>query len=88
VPTETTDNRTQAAEEYAATLCKAFGRSLRRLRRAKELSQDALGVPQTTVSNIEHGNSNANILTMARLALAVGGDVAAMLRETQPEGIR
>ena len=54
----------------------AFGRTLRRARRERELSQDALareaGVGPKHVSELERGNKDPRLATFMRLAEGLG----------------
>jgi transcriptional regulator with XRE-family HTH domain len=61
---------------------KLFGQRLRELREKNGLTQgsvaDAMGVPQTHVSAIERGLMLPNLLTVIRLAMALGCKVSAL----------
>ena len=61
----------------------AFGQAVRALRVEARLHQqdvaDRAGIVQQQVSKIENGEINLTILTMCRLAIAVGGDVSTMI---------
>ena len=60
-----------------------FGQSVRDFRAAAGLHQrdvaDQAGLTQQRVSKIENGEINVTVLTMCRLAIAVGGDVSTMI---------
>lgn len=59
-----------------ATPREIFGRNLRRVRRLKEVSQEALafnaGLSRTYVSEVERGVRNVSIDNMGQLAEALG----------------
>lgn len=57
-----------------------FAANFRRVRQSKSLTQRQIaGVPQKTVSAAELGRVDLRLSTMARMALALGEDVAALL---------
>jgi transcriptional regulator with XRE-family HTH domain len=60
-----------------------FGRRLRRLRRDRDLSQEALahmaGLDRTYVSGVERGERNPTLVNVCRLAGALGVDLAVLL---------
>ena len=64
-----------------------FGRNLRRLRTAKGLSQEGLahlvGVHRNYVGALERGERNPTLVSVERVAEALGTDPAEMLRESQ-----
>ena len=67
---------------------KVVARNVRRLRVAKELSQESLAVDaevdRTHVSRIERGIENPTILVLARLADALDADVVEFFRPPKP----
>jgi len=64
-----------------------FASNLRRLRHAKELSQDQLahlaGIHRTYVGAVERSEKNISIDSMERLASALGCPVWELLRESK-----
>jgi ribosome-binding protein aMBF1 (putative translation factor) len=74
--------------EYAAKLGSVFGENLRRFRFELSLSQRSLakqsGLSAPLICRIEQGHAgNVQLLTLASLALTVGGDVAEMLTKVR-----
>ena len=69
----------------------ALGRRLRQLRRAHELSQEALadraGVHPKHLSEIERANKDPRATTVIRLADALGVPVAELYEEDGPSGV-
>jgi transcriptional regulator with XRE-family HTH domain len=65
-----------------------FGRRLRRLRRDRDLSQEALahmaGLDRTYVSGVERGERNLSLVKFCRLAGALGIEVADLLEGVPP----
>ncbi|NLP62095.1 helix-turn-helix domain-containing protein [Paraburkholderia sacchari] len=63
----------------------ALGAAIRRLREAKELSQEALAlmaeVDRSYVGRVERGTNNAATLTLKRLANALGMTLAELISE-------
>jgi len=63
-----------------------FGSQVRKLRLAKGLSQEGLaaqaGVHRTYIGMIERGEKNATLLSMRRIASALGISVAGLLEGT------
>jgi len=57
-------------------ICQRFAKNVRRLRRAKDISQDAfadmVGVHRTYVSDIERVKRNPSITVVAQFAKALG----------------
>lgn len=70
-------------ESLPADLLKTFGENLRRARAEAGLSQRALsaltGIPQNIIVAVEAGRQNLTIVSMSKLASAVGKGVATML---------
>ena len=60
-----------------------FARNVRRLRRAQDISQEALAdmadVHRTYVSDVERGKRNASITVVARFAKALGVSAGSLL---------
>jgi transcriptional regulator with XRE-family HTH domain len=61
---------------------KRVGLNLRRLRHAKELSQEELAhaseIHQTYLSGVEGGKRNPSIAVLNRIAVALGVDISAL----------
>lgn len=61
------------------------GARLRQLRRERALSQQALermtGVTQSTISNLEQGNRPARLITVRKLAEALGAEPKELIQE-------
>jgi transcriptional regulator with XRE-family HTH domain len=62
-----------------------LGARIRKLRKARKLSQEALafeaGLDRTYVSSVERGERNIAVLNLAKLARALGVEVAELLGE-------
>jgi transcriptional regulator with XRE-family HTH domain len=62
-----------------------LGARIRKLRKARELSQEALafeaGLDRTYVSSVERGERNIAVLNLAKLARALGVEVSTLLQE-------
>lgn len=75
-------------DDYERKLRAAFAKSLKRGRHELDLSKQALAaraaVSQKVLCGIERGDTNTTLHTMAKLALAVGLEVPAMLRRADP----
>ena len=60
-----------------------FGRRLRRLRRDRDLSQEAVahmaGLDRTYVSGVERGERNLSLVNICRLAGALGVEPSALM---------
>jgi XRE family transcriptional regulator, regulator of sulfur utilization len=71
------------------TLQRRFGEAVRRLRRAKGLSQERLadlcGLHGVYVGVIERGEKNVTIVTADRVATALGVTLWELLREANAE---
>lgn len=67
-----------------------FAANLKSDRRQKELRQSdlaqATGIPQTDISQIERGNRNVTLQTLARLAIALDVDPRDLLRPRSAMG--
>ena len=63
------------------------GARLRRLRRERALSQQALermtGIAQSTISNLEQGNRPARLATIRKLAEALGVEPKEFMKEQE-----
>lgn len=63
----------------------AFGDSLRRLRQAKDISQERLAliasVDRSYVGRVERGDNNVALLTLVRLAGALDVSVAELMEQ-------
>jgi transcriptional regulator with XRE-family HTH domain len=70
-------------ESVPADLQRIFGENLRRARTEAGLSQRALsaltGIPQPIIVAVEAGRQNLTIVSMSKLASAVGKEVPVML---------
>ena len=66
-------------------LQRRLGRNLRRLRKAKGLSQEAfadlLGIHRTYIGGLERGERNVTLRTVERLAGRLGADPSVLLRD-------
>jgi transcriptional regulator with XRE-family HTH domain len=66
----------------------AFGNNIRRLRQKKELSQEALaakaGVDRAYLSGIESGSRNPGVLSVAKLAKALGVTASELMEGVGP----
>jgi transcriptional regulator with XRE-family HTH domain len=71
----------------AADPLSTFGANLRRLRQNAGLSQEELGlragIALSNISTYEAGGRNATILTLVRLARALGARPADLLRDIE-----
>lgn len=65
----------------------ALGEAIRRLRLAKNISQEKLAllaeVDRSYVGRVERGDNNVAVLTLARIAQALNVTVAKLLREAE-----
>jgi transcriptional regulator with XRE-family HTH domain len=77
--------RMQAA---AAKLLKTFGRSVRRLRKQRGLSQETLaeacGLSRNYVSDIERGVRNPGLLVLVAMAKALKVPLRELVEEIEP----
>jgi transcriptional regulator with XRE-family HTH domain len=68
-------------------LLAAFGRNVRKRREAKGLTQEALAekaeLDRTYISGIERGARNASMLSIARIAKALGSSISELSREVE-----
>jgi transcriptional regulator with XRE-family HTH domain len=75
----------QASE---AKLLKTFGRSIRRLRKQRGLSQEALaeacGLSRNYISDIERGVRNPGVLVLVALAKALRVPLRELVEEIEP----
>ncbi len=68
-------------------ILKAFGQALRARREALDLSQEELAfrseVHRTYISELERGIKNPSLTTLEKLAVALGTNKTALVRETE-----
>ena len=68
---------------------RVFAENLRKIRRAKQLSQESLaelaGLHRTYVGSVERGERNISIDNMDRLAAALGTTLQTLLDEGKPD---
>jgi transcriptional regulator with XRE-family HTH domain len=73
-------------------LQRRLGQNLRRLRKAKGLSQEAfadtLHINRTYIGGLERGERNVTLRTVERIALSLGVDPADLLAEHPSAGYR
>ena len=71
--------------ERRQTVCSAFGRRLRKLRKSRGLTQEKLaeltGLDRTYVPQAESGTRNVSLLTIDKLASALGIDAALLVSD-------
>lgn len=71
-------------------LVQILGRNVRRLRRAKGLSQEALAheidMKRSYLSDLERGTRNPSIRALERLAIALSVSAADLVSETDSPG--
>lgn len=64
-------------------LCKQFGANVRRIRRAKDISQEALaheaGLNRTYLSEIERSGGNPTLKVVERLATALNVSASSLM---------
>ena len=67
----------------------AFGRAVRRLRRAKGLSQEDLaelaGIHRTYIGDVERGTRNVALVNMSRIARALGVRLSRIILDMEKE---
>ncbi|WP_282774574.1 helix-turn-helix domain-containing protein [Phaeodactylibacter xiamenensis] len=72
-------------DKYEQSYLSQLGARIRKLRKARELSQEALafesGLDRTYVSSVERGERNIAVLNLAKLARALGVEVSTLLQE-------
>lgn len=73
-----------ASPRYASDpVLVAFGRAVRRLRRARGISQEELahiaGIDRSYMSSVERGGQNAGLMTISRVAAALNVTVAELM---------
>jgi transcriptional regulator with XRE-family HTH domain len=63
----------------------AFGRNVRKRREARDLTQESLAekaeLDRTYISDVERGARNVSILSIARIAKALGMSISELSRE-------
>jgi transcriptional regulator with XRE-family HTH domain len=73
----------------AAKLLKTFGRSIRRLRKQRGLSQEdlaeACGLSRNYISDIERGVRNPGVLVLVALAKALKVPLRELVEEIEPK---
>ena len=76
-------NRRRATTLLGEEVRYHFGRRLRRLRRDRDLSQEAVahmaGLDRTYVSGVERGERNLSLVNICRLAGALGVEPSALM---------
>lgn len=79
-----------ASRSPHAALQRAFGVALRARREKLGLSQEDLAfeaeVHRTYISELERGLKNPSLLTIARLATALGTQASALVRDAEASG--
>jgi transcriptional regulator with XRE-family HTH domain len=82
------DDTPTGLRDDRATLLRRLGAALRQSRQQVGLSQPALaartGLHPTYISQIEHGHRNFSMLSLVRIAAAVGVTVATLLAPFEP----
>ena len=67
----------------------AFGRTVRRLRESKGLSQEKLaelaGIHRTYIGDVERGTRNIALVNMTRIAKALGTSLSRIIAEMERE---
>jgi transcriptional regulator with XRE-family HTH domain len=67
----------------------AFGRTVRRLRENKGLSQEKLaelaGIHRTYIGDVERGTRNIALVNMTRIAKALGTSLSRLIAEMEKE---
>jgi transcriptional regulator with XRE-family HTH domain len=76
-------------DAHAAALLSSFGKALRKDRRAAECPQDELArraeLTSKTVRLLEHGQIDARLSTLCKVAKGLGGDLFEMLQRFPPD---
>jgi len=87
MPLKTGMPYTESEQAYLSRL----GQRIRKLRRQRGLSQEALafeaGLDRTYVSSVERGERNIAVLNLAKLASALGVEVSALLGSDEERGL-
>jgi transcriptional regulator with XRE-family HTH domain len=82
------DDTPTGRRDDRATLLRRLGAALRQSRQQVGLSQPALaartGLHPTYISQIEHGHRNLSVLSLVRIAAALGVTVATLLAPFEP----
>jgi transcriptional regulator with XRE-family HTH domain len=82
------DDTPAGLRDDRATLLRRLGAALRQSRQQVGLSQPALaartGLHPTYISQIEHGHRNLSVLSLVRIAAALGVAVASLLAPLEP----
>lgn len=72
-------------DERRQTVCEAFSRRLRAQRKRRGLTQEKLaelsGLDRTYVPQAESGRRNVSLVTMDKLAMALGIDLALLVSD-------
>ncbi len=67
----------------------AFGRTVRRLRQSKGLSQEALaelaGIHRSYIGDVERGTRNIALVNMTQIAKALGVSLSSLIGEMEKE---
>jgi transcriptional regulator with XRE-family HTH domain len=67
----------------------AFGRTVRRLRESRGLSQEKLaelaGIHRTYIGDVERGTRNIALVNMTRIAKALGTSLSRLIAEMEKE---
>ena len=67
----------------------AFGQAVRRIRKTRKISQEALaldaGINRTYMGDVERGERNLALLNMAKIARALGVKLSEIIRQTERE---
>lgn len=68
----------------------AFGRTVRKLRQSRGLSQERLaelaGIHRTYIGDVERGRRNVALVNMTRIAKALGISLSRLMSEMEKEG--
>lgn len=72
------------AQFDTSEICRAFGRGVRIVRKQKRIRQTDIvrsaGLSPATISNIEHGNSNASIVSAVAIARYLEASIERLIR--------